>query len=443
MSRSVSVRRRARPARTLLALPAVPALLALFALFAPLEPAFGSSGMAPGPAQTSPPALTLAQAFERAWARQPEAQALGERREAVQAQQAAARRWTAEPAALELALRSDRLHQRQGAQELEFGVALPLWLPGEREHTRRLAEAQGLGVEAQAQLARWQLASTLREQWWALQQARVALQEAGERRQGAQQLAADVARRVQAGELSRADQLQADALGAAALADEALAAARAAASGEALRALLGLSADEPLRPAPEPEAEPEPDTPMDAQATPHPLLAALAARAGVARGAAALARTQTRAHPELTLQQSRERDGRGAPRSGSVLIGLRFPLGAGASQQAALAQTAAERIEAEQGLAREQERLAALQRGARTALQAARSALRHRSLQARLAVETREVLERSFRLGETDLPTRLRVEQEARSAIAERERARLDLHLAIAQLRQALGLLPQ
>ena len=75
MSRSVSVRRRARPARTLLALPAVPALLALFALFAPLEPAFGSSGMAPGPAQTSPPALTLAQAFERAWARQPEAQA--------------------------------------------------------------------------------------------------------------------------------------------------------------------------------------------------------------------------------------------------------------------------------------------------------------------------------------------------------------------------------
>lgn len=55
MSRSVSVRRRARPARTLLALPAVPALLALFALFAPLEPAFGSSGMAPGPAQTSPP----------------------------------------------------------------------------------------------------------------------------------------------------------------------------------------------------------------------------------------------------------------------------------------------------------------------------------------------------------------------------------------------------
>lgn len=126
-----------------------------------------------------------------------------------------------------------------------------------------------------------------------------------------------------------------------------------------------------------------------------------------------------------------------------MLIGLRFPLGAGASQQAALAQTAAERIEAEQGLAREQERLAALQRSARTALQAARSALRHRSLQARLAVETREVLERSFRLGETDLPTRLRVEQEARSAIAERERARLDLHLAIAQLRQALGLLPQ
>lgn len=261
----------------------------------------------------------------------------------------------------------------------------------------------------------------------------MALQEAGERRQGAQQLAADVARRVQAGELSRADQLQADALGAAALADEALAAARAAASGEALRALLGLSADEPRR-GPRARGRARARHADGRASHPAPPVAAPAARAGVARGAAALgAHADPRAPRADPAAEPRARRPRCAPQRQRADRPA-LPLGAGASQQAALAQTAAERIEAEQGLAREQERLAALH-AVRARRCRRRAVPRHRSLQA--AVETREVLERSFRLGETDLPTRLRVEQEARSAIAERERARLDLHLAIAQLRHA------
>ncbi|MFO1250959.1 MAG: hypothetical protein U1E77_07425 [Inhella sp.] len=165
----------------------------------------------PAPASAGPEPLSLPQAFERAWARQPEAQALAARREAAQALRAAADAWTPEPAALEASLRSDRFNRRQGAQELELGLALPLWLPNERARSQALAVAQAQSVEAEALRAQWQLAQQLREHWWALALAREEQQAAQERWQASQALAADVARRTQAGELARADQHQAEA----------------------------------------------------------------------------------------------------------------------------------------------------------------------------------------------------------------------------------------
>jgi outer membrane protein, heavy metal efflux system len=45
-------------------------------------------------------------------------------------------------------------------------------------------------------------------------------------------------------------------------------------------------------------------------------------------------------------------------------------------------------------------------------------------------------------LGETDLPTRLRIEAEASDAERQAARAQVDLAAAISAWRQALGLLP-
>jgi outer membrane protein, heavy metal efflux system len=71
--------------------------------------AAGLLGLSPASA-VEPAPLTLAQAFERAWALQAEAQAQPQRREALLAELRAAKAWTPEPPALELALRSDRLN---------------------------------------------------------------------------------------------------------------------------------------------------------------------------------------------------------------------------------------------------------------------------------------------------------------------------------------------
>ena len=73
----------------------------------------------------------------------------------------------------------------------------------------------------------------------------------------------------------------------------------------------------------------------------------------------------------------------------------------------------------------------------------AQQALRIATERARLTAETRDFFDKSCRLGETDLPTRLRVAQEASSAQRALALARIDLNLAIAQARQSLGLLPQ
>jgi len=60
-----------------------------------------------------------------------------------------------------------------------------------------------------------------------------------------------------------------------------------------------------------------------------------------------------------------------------------------------------------------------------------------------LAEQTRAFFDKSFRLGEIDLPTRLRVELEATDAQRQHALARLEQAASTSRLRQALGLLPE
>ena len=61
---------------------------------------------------------------------------------------------------------------------------------------------------------------------------------------------------------------------------------------------------------------------------------------------------------------------------------------------------------------------------------------------ARLAADTQQLLAKAFRLGEIDLPTRLRTENDRFDAELALGRARLEAGRAISRLQQAYGLLP-
>ena len=388
--------------------------------------------------------LTLRGAFEAAWARQPEAQALTARRDAARAQAQAARSLTPEPVAMELSTKTDRLNRNIGTREYEVGVAIPMWLPGERGRSQALADAEGRAVESRTNAAQLRIAAAVREAWWSWQRARAELEAARGQLDNVRRIAADVGKRLKAGDLARADQHQADAAvavaeGAVAQADGALTVAQ-----QHLRSLTAMPAVGLVSAKPS-QAEPEPPTPATATAEmdTHAELLALKDRAAVAEGAIALAATQSRASPELTIAATRDRGAYGESYNQTFTVGVRIPFGAGPRHDARVTTARAEAVELQAQMALERARLAGEREAARARADAARAQLAAAERRARLALESRGFFDTSFRLGETDLPTRLRIESEAADAERQAARARFELAAAISAWRQALGLLPQ
>jgi len=389
-------------------------------------------------AQPVAPPASLKDLFDAAWTQQPESQALLVRRDAVHAQRRAAESWTPEPPALEVSKKTDRFNRNSGARELEVGVAIPLWLPGERRSSSALADAETAALESRVEAARLRLAASVREAWWNWQLAHIDAELARAQLDSARRIASDVARRAKAGDLARADQHQADGAVAAAEANVAQSEAGVSAALQQLKALSGGVA--PTSPAGMPHAEPEP---ASISPTTHPALIELQDRATVAERTAALTARQSRSNPELTLSTTRDRGEFGERYSQSVTVGIRIPFGAGPRYDSRVAAARADALEAQAQLALDRSRLQSEQESAVGRVNAARAQLAAAERRATLARETRGFFEKSFRLGETDLPSRLRIEAEATEAERQAARSRIELASAISSWRQSLGLLPQ
>jgi cobalt-zinc-cadmium efflux system outer membrane protein len=384
---------------------------------------------------------SLPQAFDAAWQRQPEAKSAELRREAADARRQTAESWTAESPSLELSSKTDRLNRNDGSREYVAGVAIPLWLPGERSRAGALADAESRAVASRALSAQLRTATAVRDAWWGWHRARGEQLLARERLANARQISEDVRRRVKAGDLARADQHQAEGALAGAEATQAEADSALLAAARQVRALAGmLPAETAIN---TPETLPKLPSDFGAPETTHPGLAELFDRAEIARRSAELASVQTRSNPELLLATTRERDGFGDSYAQTMTIGVRIPFGSESRNRGKVGLARAEALEAEEHLRLERERLQADLEAADARVQAARSQLAAAEKRARLAGESRGFFEKSFRMGETDLPTRLRIELEAVEAEKQANRARIDLAAAISALRQALGLLPE
>lgn len=388
--------------------------------------------------------LTLHGAFEAAWARQPEAQTLAARRDAARAQAQAARLVTPEPVVMELSTKTDRLSRNLGTREYEVGVAIPLWLPGQRDRSQALADAEGRAVESRTTAAQLRIAATVREAWWSWQRAHAELEAVRGQLENVRRIAADVGKRLKAGELARADQHQADAAvaaaeGAVAQADGALTVALQHLRSLTAMPAVGLTRSIPIQAEPEPPTQATPMAEMDT----HAELLALKDRAAVAEGLTALAATQSRASPELTIAATRDRGAYGESYNQTFTVGVRIPFGAGPRHDARVASARAEAVELQAQMVLERARLAGECEAARARADAARTQLVAAERRAQLVLESRGFFDKSFRLGETDLPTRLRIESEAADAWRQAAHARIELAVAISAWRQALGLLPQ
>lgn len=380
-------------------------------------------------------AQTLGEALESALARHPVALSSVSRADAADALVEAAASLTPRPLSASLASLNDKLGADGGRQEWELEIAAPLWLPRQQDAQRALGASTREEVRASQQALRLQLAGELREAWWAVAGARNAEQLAQRRALTAASLQADVMRRFKAGELARVDANLASSECLDAQATLASALSERLQAEEAFRTLSAMDAPETL--VPERASLPGSTAPVV-----HPQLAADLAAAQLARDRLAVADATQREAPELSLRMLRERGARGEGYANAlgVKLTLPFSLGPRARQESAAAR--AELVQAQGQVNLQERKLLQDTAKARRELAAGQQQLQLARERLELSTDTLLLAEKSFSLGESDLPALLRARAAAQAAELSLKREEISLFTWQSRLNQSLGVLP-
>lgn len=387
-------------------------------------------------------AASLRTALDQAWENSPQAQILEAKRAESDAQAVAANSLLPGAPAVILGHRGDQLNSNAGKREWEAGIALPIWLPGQRDARQRQAQAGKVGLEANIRALRLKLAGELREAVWQVRQAQAQTQLDDERAITAKTLAEDVARRVRAGELAKTDLNLAQNEWRTAQAAVLHSRNRLLQAQQAYATLTGTTAwSDDIAESPQPNhltasAQPQP-LPDD-----HPLLEEARLAIETAQAQVRVAMNSRRDSPEVELSTRRERGNLNDPYASTVAISLRLPLSTEARNlpRSSAAQTALTGAHSEYNRVRLT--LEYQKQQAEQALQAADQVLDLARQQRAAARENLDLIQKSFDLGESDLFTLLR----ARAASFEAEQAygqqQIAQALARARLNQAQGVLP-
>lgn len=377
-------------------------------------------------AQTSP---SLRHAVEAAWTLSPQAAALQSRRAELDARQRALGSWASGPPSVSLSHRTDRLGRNDGMRELEAEVAVPLWSPRLRSASAGQVRADRAAFEQQSAAARIRLAAEVRELAAQAAVAQIEREVALRKTKEAQVLASDVERRVKAGEVARVDLLQAQstqqqATSAQVQADSAL--ARILAQWRGLTGLAHIA-----------ELDESPGLPQE-----HPNMAAAQAQLHAARAKLALTDADRSDPVEVGVGMVRERAGTGAPNETSIKFSVRVPLGSYSRNAAKLAAAQAELDSAEAEVQAARRAVEAEREAARAELDGARQAEALAAERERLAREVQALIAKSYQLGESDLPLRLKADSERFDAELAHAKARVETRRAVSKLNQAFGILP-
>ena len=395
-----------------------------------------SSALAQTPNQ--PP--TLRQALDAAWEISSQSRSLDNRRSELAAKEKAAGSWIfGEPVAA-LAQRTDRLNKNDGFRELEAEIELPLWNRGVRAATQADVAAQRLGFDGQFALSKLKLAGELRALAASAASAQVELDLNKRKLLEANALTQDLMRRVKAGENARVDALQTQVLVQQAQAAMAQAEGQLARLQSHWRSLTGLATVAPLEEKLAPIATNEfISAPVSAD---HPALRQSQAQLSGAQAKLALVNADKRDPMSVGVGIARERGSFAASNETTLRVALRIPLG-GDNRNAPRQAAARAELDASQAdLDALQRQLLAEVAAANAELLAARTVQIAASERVRLSTEVQTLITKSWRLGDSDLPTRLRADNEQFEASLSLARADIDVQRAIANLNQAHGVFP-
>ncbi len=378
-------------------------------------------------------AQSIKDAVEAAWARSPQGQSALARSAEFRAKADAAQRWFAEPPAITLGQRSDKLNNNRGARETEIELSLPIRPWGSRDAEVSLANAETEHQATALLHAKWLLAGQVREAYWATVEGDIAHKLAIEKSNQAIKFAEDIQRRVVAGELAKIDANRAEADKELAFIARTEADFKFRASVRQFTQLTGLVLG---------QANAEKPAKMSFSLAAHP--AYIAEQSSIARAKAKfdVASRVTRDPFELTFTTIREREDFADSSKSSARIGIRIPFATSARNQPRITEANAERIEAEAKLPLLAQLLDSEYTAADAMLPRLTTLVASAARRAALSRETANLIDKSFSLGETDLPTKRRAEAERFEAERAAELAKIAYDRAVSQFNQSLGLLP-
>lgn len=378
-------------------------------------------------------AQTLRDAVDAAWAKQPTAQARVAREAEFDARRAAARALSPEPPSIGVAHLTDQAGRNEGKRESEIELSMPLWLPGQRDRRLAVVEAEAIQLTSGRSAAKLRIAGEVREAYWQMRLADAELQLARRKATEAGALRAEVDKRFRAGDVARLEINQAQGAEQLAFITVAEAQSKLARASQTFRGLTGLStAGE--------QAEAPPTTPVDVDA--HPALQALTRAADAAMSRLNQAGGDTRDPPEISLGGKREREAVGEPSSNALFLRFRMPFATAARNQPRITAANAELIEARAAYDLERRRLESDIEAARREHEFANAAIALAERRFALANDTQRLAARGFSLGEFDLVTRLRAENERFDSELALQRARVEASRTASKLNQAYGLIP-
>ena len=398
-------------------------LLSLLAVFGP----------AASVAQVPERGIGLPEAVQLAWSNAPDRESFAARRAEAAARGSAARSLFPNAPYATGTYVNDKAGSNNDYVTYQGQLTTPLWLPGEGTATERVAGADAATAAAAARAARLDLARSVLDAGAQSDLDAEASSLARRRLLEARGLAAAIGKQVATGEAPDTDLLaaRADADGAAAAL--AGAEAQAAASRDAVSALLGTEARLDLA-APSAALPVSPDQ--------HPKVLAALRAVDAAREALHLAHVADRDDPELSVLGIHEKQGVGSPYDTRFGLELRIPFASRARNlpRIAAAETALTQAAARLALARRE--VALEMRQSEAAVDGSRAAASAEARAASALDRRAAEVERAWRIGEMPLIELVRARQSAFAADVDRARARIALQAAVLRLGLAQGEIP-
>lgn len=376
--------------------------------------------------------VVLQSALESAWSRSPLGAGLKARQEESKAALNSANSWIAGSPILGLSQRFDQSSGTAdvGFSETEVSIATPVWWPGQKSARQTLAGFAAEQLDAETIQAKLELAGQVREAYWQVAIAQEDVRELEDHVQHLVDIAKDVARRVQAGDLARSDGLLADQEVLHAKTQWTAAKVEYQKRKTHYQTLTGLETPSAFQVELQRNSGPD-----------HPKVLLTRSSLNQARAALDLANRSRASVPTVGVSMRNETDNV-SPNSRALGVHLQVPIGTdlqGKSLQTE-AQTRIAVAQAELKLVGTT--LSNEIEAAKFQLELEQEGLGQATQRATYASEHLALMQKAFRLGERGLIDLIRAQVLIHESISAKTKQQLKVNLAISRLNQSFGVLP-